>query len=144
MERTNLVIAQCRSGIGYHILYATLVHGDDIRVALHHIYAVFLCYSTLGLIDTIELAFLMEYIRIGRVDIFLLNTLCGGIKFPTAECHSLTTQAYPRKDDTTTIAVNTSTVLTLIAQPRLQQKLLFEACTLGSISHSAALISAVS
>ena len=59
MQQSYLINGKSRSRVGYHILDATLVHGYHISIALHHIDPLFLRYCFLGLINTIELAFLM-------------------------------------------------------------------------------------
>ena len=105
VQQAYLVDAQCSTTVGHDILQATLVHGDDVGITLHHVHAVFLDNGFLSLVDTIELAFLMINLGVGRVDIFLLYSLRGSIKLTTTKGHYLTTDIQPREDGTTCKAV---------------------------------------
>ena len=51
------------------------MHRYDVSIALDHEDAVFLDNGLLGLIDAVELAFLVIDIGVGRVDILLRDTL---------------------------------------------------------------------
>ena len=106
MQYVYLVHRKCRTGVGHHVLYAALVHGDNIGVALHHVHTVFLGYRLLSLIDAIQLAVFMVNIRVGRVDILLVDTLCARIEQSSAEAHHLSADAYPGEDDASGIAVD--------------------------------------
>ena len=106
VQQSYLIVAQCRTAVSHDILQATLVHGDDVGIALHHIHAVFLDDSFLRLIDAIELAFLMIDFGVGRVDVFLLHALRSGIELTTTKGHHLTTHIQPREDGTTRKAVD--------------------------------------
>ena len=75
MEKAYLMYAQGSARIGHHILYATLVHGDNIGISLHHIHLIFLHYLLLGPVEAIEFVIFMVYVRLWRVDIFLLHSL---------------------------------------------------------------------
>ena len=65
VQQAYLIVAQRRTRVGHDILQATLMHGDDVGITLHHVHAVFLDNSLLGLIDAIELAFLMIDLGVG-------------------------------------------------------------------------------
>ena len=80
-----------RTRVGHHILYSALVHGDYVGVALHHIHTIFLGNGFLRLIESVELTLLMVDLRIGRVYIFLLYTLCARVEQSATEGHHPTT-----------------------------------------------------
>ena len=65
VQQAYLIYAQCRTAVGHNILQATLMHGNDIGIALYHIHAVFLDDGLLRLIDAIELALLMIDFGVG-------------------------------------------------------------------------------
>ena len=99
------MIAQGSTRVGHHILDTTLVHGNHIGVALHHIHAVLLGYRLLGLIDTVEVLFLVVDLTVGRVHVFLLHALRGLVELSSAERHHLSTDAQPREYHATRKAV---------------------------------------
>ena len=104
-EQFNLIHGECRSRVGHHVLQSTLVHGNHIGIALHHIHTVLLGYGFLSLIESVELPFLMIDLRVGRVHIFLIHTLRTGIEQTTAEGHHLAADVQPRENHATCIAV---------------------------------------
>ena len=106
MKQTNLINAQSRSRVGNDILDTTLMHRHHIGIAFHHIHAVFLGNGFLRLEESIQFAFLMIDIRIGRVDIFLRNALGAGIQQSSAKRRHLSADAKPRENHTTAITVN--------------------------------------
>ena len=127
-QNLDLVRRECRSRVGHHVLYATLVHGDDVSIAFHHIHAVVFGNLLLGLIQTIQLLFLVVDVRVGRVDIFLLHALCTAVEQSAAEGHHLTTHGEPREYDAAGIAVHQrAIVLAPITETGLQQELLLVA-----------------
>ena len=65
MQDANLMIRECRAGVGDDVLDARLMHGDDIGVAFHHVDAVFLRNGALGLIESVELAVFMIDFGVG-------------------------------------------------------------------------------
>ena len=73
VEQMDLRQGERRTGVGHHILDAALIHRDDVGLPLYHIHAVLLGNGPLGLIDAIELIGLMIDLRVGRVDIFLID-----------------------------------------------------------------------
>ena len=61
-QQFYLMFAQGGARVGHHILYAALVHGYHVGIALHHIHAVFFHYGTLGLIKSVEFPLLVVYL----------------------------------------------------------------------------------
>ena len=49
VQQVYLMLRKCRTRVCHHILYAALVHGDNVGIALHHIHEVFLGYRLLRL-----------------------------------------------------------------------------------------------
>ena len=72
MQHLYLMHAERRPRIGHHILYATLMHGNNVGVAFDHINIILLGNGTLSLIDAIEFVVFMIDFAIGRIDIFLI------------------------------------------------------------------------
>ena len=101
VQEANLVHTQCRSRVRHHVLDATLVHGDDIGISLHHKHTVLLGDGFLRLIESIEFSFLMINLAIRRVDILLVHALGTAIQHTTTERHHLATHTEPREDGTT-------------------------------------------
>ena len=95
-----------RTRVSHYVLYAALMHGDDVGVALHHVHTVFLGYRLLSLIDAIQLAVLVVNLRVGRVDVLLVHALCARVEQSSAEAHHLSADAYPREDNASGIAVD--------------------------------------
>ena len=74
----------------------------------------------------------MVDLRVGRVDIFLLHALRGGIELSSAESHHFSAHAYPGKDDTTGKTVyQLVVVFPAVADARLGEELLLIAFLLG-------------
>ena len=131
MEHVYLVQAERRSRVGHHILDATLVQGDDVGLSLHHIHAVFARYGLLGLIDAVELVVLVEEVAVGRVDVFLVDTLRARVEHTRREAHHLSIDTDPREGDAPGVAVDELAVLVLVADARLYQELLLVALLQG-------------
>ena len=106
MQELHLMNRECCAGIGNNVFQSTLVHGDHIGIAFHHIDTILFDDSLLGLIDAIEFSFFMIDFRIGRIDILLLNALRGSIQFASAESHYLSTDVKPREDGSSRKAVD--------------------------------------
>ena len=98
VEQSDLMDAQRRTRVGHHILDAALVHGDYIRISLHHIHAVFLGDGLLCLIQSVEFTLLVVDDTVGRVHVFLAHTLGTGIQHTSAESHHLSAHTQPRED----------------------------------------------
>ena len=108
----------------HHITYTTLVHGDDIRVSLHHIHMVLLGNLALSLIKTIEFALLMEYVRLRRIDIFLLHALGARVEQSSAESVHLACHREPREYHSSGISINKLTIVPAIAKSGLHKIIL--------------------
>lgn len=131
MQQMDLMGRECRTRPGHHILYAALMHGDDIGLSLDDESHALTVDGLLGLIEAIQLMVLMEDVAVGRVDIFLLHTLCALVKHTGRETHHLTGRVHPRKDDPSGIAVDKLAPVILIAQPDLPDELTLIAFLLG-------------
>ena len=79
VQQSNLMHAQRRTRVGHYIFDATLMHRDNIGVSFHHKDTILLGYRLLGLIESIEFAFLMIDNAIRRVDIFLADALGSAV-----------------------------------------------------------------
>ena len=95
VQEVNLMFGESCARISHNILNATLVHGNDIGISLHHIDAVLFGYRLLSLEQAVELVVFVIDIRIGRVDILLVHALGSAVKNSSAECRYLTTYTYP-------------------------------------------------
>ena len=95
MEHVYLKFRERCARVSNDILYAALMHGDNISIALDHEDAVFLGNGPTRLEYAIQLAVFMVYWRLRRIDIFLLHAFCGLIKFSSTESDHLATLAYP-------------------------------------------------
>ena len=122
MEHANLINRECCSTVGNNILYATLVHRDNIRIAFHHIDKVMFGYSLLGLEDPIQLSFLVIDNTIGRIDVLLTDTFRTRIQQTTTEGDYLSTYTDPREHHSTIESVNQFAILTFKAESNLHQK----------------------
>ena len=58
-EQLDLIDGECRATVGHHIFQSTLVHRNHVGITFHHIDTVFLGNGLLGLIESVELTFLM-------------------------------------------------------------------------------------
>ena len=116
VEQSYLMDAQGCSRVCHHVLNAALVHGDDVRIALHHVNAVFLGDGFLCLIQSVELSFLMVDFAVGRIDVFLVHALGPGVQHASSECHDLSTHARPREDGTTGESVQVLILSALVAR----------------------------
>ena len=114
VQEPYLVHTECRSRVGHHILYTALVHGDDVGVALHHVHTVFLGNGFLGLIESIELAFLVIDIAVGRVDILLVDSFRTAVEHTTSESHHLAAHAEPGEDGSSRESVEILVFSTLV------------------------------
>ena len=124
VQDVYLVCGERCARVGHHVLDACLMHGDDVGVALHHVHAVLLGDGALGLIETVQLAVLVVYLRVGRVHVLLLHALRGSIQLAATEAHHLAAYAYPWEDDATGIAVDELAAVVLVADAHLLDVLL--------------------
>ena len=126
------------------------MHGYDIGISLNHIDTVLTPYGLACLIDAEELMVLMVNIRVGRVDILLLDTLRGLVEFPAAKCDDLSVKPYPWEYGTACKAVGeqiTGIILsegglavTLIAETGLEKELGTVAFPYGLRGHGTAVV----
>ena len=56
--------AECSTRVGYNILNAALVHGNDICISFNHIYEVEFGYRFLCLVYTVQFFFLVINLRV--------------------------------------------------------------------------------
>src|SRR3712207_7671145 len=82
--------AESRSRVGHHVLYAALMHGDDVGLAFYHEHAVFLCNGLLGLIDAVELMVFLVNVGLWRVYILLCHALGARVEHASREPNHLT------------------------------------------------------
>ena len=120
----NLMNRECSTRVGHHITYTTLVHGYHVGISLHHKHMILLGYISLCLIKAIEFAFLMEDIRLRRIDIFLLHALGARVEQATTECIHLTRHREPREYHPAGISVNKFTIVLSVAQSSFHQIIL--------------------
>ena len=140
MQDVDLVDGERRSGVGHDILDASLMHGDDVGVALDHVDAVFLGDGALGLIESVELAVLVIDVGVGRVDVFLLDALRGRIELSPAESHDLSRDTNPREDDASGIAVDEFASVVLVADADLGDEFLLVALLQGAAPEGKAVV----
>ena len=127
MEYAYLVFGECRAGVGHYVLYAALVHGDDVGVSLHHVDAVLLGDGSLGLKDAVQFVVLVVDDGVGGVDVFLVYAFGARIEDAAAESHHLAADTYPWEHGATGEAVDEVAVVACVAESRLEQKLRFVA-----------------
>ena len=116
VEQSDLMDAQRRTRVGHHVFDAALVHGDYIRISLHHIHAVFLGDGLLCLIQSVEFPLLVVDDTVGRVHVFLAHTLGTGIQHTSAESHHLPAHTQPREDGTPRESVQILVLSALVAR----------------------------
>ena len=75
MEQVNLRLIEGCTRVRHHVLDATLVHGEHIGVAFHHIDHILLGNLLLRLEDAIEFVGLVIDEGVGGVDVFLIDAL---------------------------------------------------------------------
>ena len=123
VQDVYLVYAEGCTRIGNHILYAALVHRQDVGVSLHHKHAVFLGYGFLCLVDAVELAVFVVDFRVGRVDVLLVYSFGARVEQTAAKSHNLSADANPREYHTSGISVYQLAPVVLVADACLQYKL---------------------
>ena len=67
----------------------------------------------------------MIYLRVGRIDIFLVYAFGARVEQSTTKTNNLAANAYPREYDTPCIAVDELTTVVLVTNASLQYELLF-------------------
>ncbi len=127
VQYAYLVLGECRAGVGHYVLYATLVHGDDVGVALHHVDAILLGYGFLSLEYAVQLVVLVVDDGVGRVDVLLVYALGARVEHTSAEGYHLAADTYPGEHGTAGEAVYEVAVVAGVAEARLQQKFLLVA-----------------
>ena len=137
-QQLDLVDGKGGAGVGYYVLQAALVHGDDVGVALDHVDAILLDDGFLGLVDAVELALLMVYLGVGGVDVFLLYALGGCVQLTSTEGHDLAADVHPGKDGAAGKAV-VHPMLVADAETGGQQELFLKALAVGLVGKGIAL-----
>ena len=69
LQQADLLGGERRAGRGHHVLHTGLVHGDHVRVTLHHDGYVLLLDGPLGEEEAVELVFLAVDDALGRVEV---------------------------------------------------------------------------
>ncbi len=69
LQQADLLGGERRAGRGHYVLHTGLVHGDHVRVTLHHDGYVLLLDGPLGEEEAIELVFLAVDDALGRVEV---------------------------------------------------------------------------
>ena len=105
-QHLDLIDTQRRAAIGYDILDARLVHGNDVGITLDHEHAVFLHDGLLGLIDAVELTLLVIDVGVRTVHILLGHTLRTAVQHTTSKGHHLSRNVEPRENGATGVAVS--------------------------------------
>ena len=113
VQEMYLLLGQGGARVGYHILYATLVHGDNIGVAFYHIHLIHLDDRLLGLVETVQLASFAIDAGFGRVLVLDGHALGGGIQDTSAKACHLAAYGVPWEHDTSPETVNNRAVLAL-------------------------------
>ena len=139
----DLVGGQGRARGGHHVLHAALVHGDDVRVALHQVAAVLLDDGLLGLVDAVEFVALVVDFRLGRVDVLHLDALGGGGQHAPAEGHDLAAQRVEGEDDAAPEAVAQAVVVRLVAEAGLDEEVALVALGQGFLGEGVVALGAV-
>ena len=114
--------AKGRTRVSHHVLNATLVHRNNIGVALHHVHAIFFGNGFLTLKDAIQFVVFVVNVRVGRVYILLLYAFCARVEQPSAKTNHLSAYAKPRKYNTAGKAIDIPSVVGTIAKSRLYQE----------------------
>ena len=122
VEHPDLFHAQGCARVGHHVLYATLVHGDDIGIPFHHVDKVFLGDGLLGLVDAVKGLFLVIYLAVGRVDVLLAYALGAAVQNSSAKSDDLSAYAHPWEHGPAIEAVYQLAILPLDAKSCLHQE----------------------
>lgn len=93
-------------------------------LSLNEYHTVIFPYGLLSLVESEELITLMVYLRVGRVDILLHHAVSTGVEHTAIETHHFAAQREPREDDAACETVDELTIVTFIAQSRLDEILL--------------------
>ena len=125
MNHPDLSGCQCRARRGNHILYARLVHGNDIRITFDQKATVLFHNGLFGKIYAIQFIAFMINFRFRRVDVLHLDAFGGAGKHTSPESHHLTGESVYRKDDPPPEAVAQSVVVRLVAEAGLDKIILF-------------------
>ena len=126
--------AESRSGVGHHVFDTVLVHGYDVGISFHHIHFVFLSNSPFGLEQSVELMVFVVDVRLRRVNILLLYSLCTRVEQSSAKGVHFAADANPREDDSSGKSVYEFAVVFFIAQSGLYEIFFFVAFLLRFLS----------
>ena len=136
VELAYLLQREGGTGACDDILRGALRHADDVGLSLDEYHTVIFPYGLLSLVESEELITLMVYLRVGRVDILLHHAVSAGVEHTAIETHHLAAQREPREDDAACETVDELTIVTLIAQSRLDEILLLIARLQRSLAES--------
>ena len=135
MEQVDLCFVEGCARVCHHILYAALVHGEHISVALHHIHHILFGYLLLGLEDTIEFVCFMVDEGVGRVDIFLTDSLGACIKHSATKSNHFAVHRNPREHGASTKTVIDGAIITFHTESSVHQILLIVSFCLCLVRH---------
>ena len=121
MNHLNLLLRQCRTRRGNHMLHAHLMHRNHIRISLNQKTKVVLHDGLLGLKKTVKFLFLGIDGRLGRVLILHVHALGGLIEYTTAKAHYFTAHRVNREDDAPPETILQSAVFLFDTQTGLDQ-----------------------
>src|SRR3712207_3233346 len=125
--------AESRSRVGHHVLYAALMHGDDVGLAFYHEHAVFLCNGLLGLIDAVELMVFLVNVGLWRVYILLCHALGARVEHASREPNHLTAYSYPRKEHAPGVAVDEFAAVGAVTKACFHEELVLVALASGCL-----------
>ncbi len=125
MNHPDLSGCQCCARRGNHILYARLVHGNDVRITFYQKTTVLFYNGLFGKVYAIQLVAFMINFRFRRVDVLHLDTFGGTGKYASSEGHHLAGESMYRKDDPPPEAVAQSVVVRFVAEAGLDEIIFF-------------------
>ena len=141
VDEANLAGSERGARRGHDILNAALVHGNHVGVAFDEVAAIVLDDGSLGKVKAIEFVALVVDTRLGRIDVFGQFLVAG--ENTSTECHHLARNGMDGEDDAAMIAVEEATVVCLVAEARLFEKLGAVALGDGCAGHSIAVGEAI-
>ena len=125
MNHPDLSGCQCCTRRSNHILYARLVHGNDVCITFDQKATILFHNGLFGKVYAVQLVAFMINFRFRRVDVLYLDAFGGTGKHTSSESYHLAGESVYRKDDPPPEAVTQSVVVCFVAEAGLDEIVFF-------------------